>query len=119
MFYAYMKRKEVGESIGAEDFIRIGEATQEKLDETIAHNLENGFEMSTVEEYVSAGNAQPDDTDESPLEGDAAGITNADIPAEEVGATPEELEAHIEATTDTVETVEASQEVVVEDTLNQ
>lgn len=82
MLYVYMKRKDVGETLGAEDYQRFGESTQEKLDETIKHYSENGFEMSTVEEYVAAGNAQPDDTDESPNEGDAADVTNAEIPEE-------------------------------------
>lgn len=77
MFYAYLKRPNAGETLEATDIVRVGSGSEAHLEGKIEGYTEHGYTLSSKEEYIAAGNAEPDDTDESPNQGDAADVTNA------------------------------------------
>lgn len=91
MFYAYIKFPSIEEGEG--QIIRIGSATEAHLEGKLEGYIEQGFTLSSPQEYLDAGNEPLDDTDETPNEGDAAGMTNAGAEEETVEDESTEVEA--------------------------
>ena len=87
MFYAYIKFPSTEETAG--QIIRIGSATESHLEGKLEGYIEQGFTLSSPQEYLDAGNEPLDDADESPNEGDAAGMTNAGAEETESESTEE------------------------------
>lgn len=101
MPYAYIKRSGV-ETLEAADVRRIGGSDEKILANKLHFEKKQGWEESTADEYIAAGNDALDDADQTPFEGDAKDMTDAgfrpgeyvrdDEPAEEAPASEEASE---------------------------